>query len=99
MDFSPHAGREQAGRRPALVLTPKKYNALVGVALVCPISSKQKAYPFEVMLASSIETRGVVLADQVRCFAWKERRAKFKETAPHEVLEEVLSRLSALLDS
>jgi len=83
---------------PALVLTPKKYNALVGVALVCPVSSKQKAYPFEVLLAPSMQTNGVVLADQVRCFAWRERRAEFRETAPHEVLEEVLSRLSALLD-
>ncbi len=98
LDFSPQAGHEQADRRPGIILTEQRYNALCELALVCPISSKQKGYLFEVRLPPEMRTEGVVIADQVRSFAWKERRAEFKEAAPPELLDEVLARLAALLE-
>jgi mRNA interferase MazF len=97
LDFSPHAGHEQAGRRPALVLTAQKYNALSHLAVFCPISSKLKGYPFEVQLPSEMHTQGAVIADQVHSFDWTERRAEYKETVPSEILDEVLARVTALL--
>ncbi|HEX5275199.1 MAG TPA: type II toxin-antitoxin system PemK/MazF family toxin [Candidatus Rubrimentiphilum sp.] len=98
LDFSPQVGHEQAGRRPALVLTGQRYNALCELALVCPISSKQKGYLFEVKLPPQMRTEGVVITDQVRSFAWKGRHAEFKEAAPPELLDEVLERVGALLE-
>ena len=98
MNFSPQAGHEQGGRRPALVLTSQQYNALSGLALVCPITSKRKDYPFEVALPSEMQTCGVIMADHVRSSSWRERRAEYKERATTEVVDEVLARVAALLD-
>lgn len=97
LDFDPRVGREQAGRRPALVLTPRSYNARIGLAMVCPITSKVKGYPFEVALPANCPVHGVVLADHARCADWKARHGEFIALAPKEVVEEVLEKLEALL--
>ncbi len=97
IDFSPHAGHEQANRRPALVLSPKEYNAASGLAVACPISSNGKGYRFEVTLPATIETHGVVISDHVRSVDWRARKAEFKEPAPAEVVFEVLARIATLL--
>jgi len=96
LEFTPQAGHEQAGTRPALVLSHGAYNEKVGLALFCPITSQQKGYPFEVALPSSLSTKGVILSDQVKSLDWKERKAKFKEKAPRAVLTEVLGKFSKL---
>ena len=96
--FTPQAGHEQAGRRPALVLSPRGYNAKAGLALVCPITSRVKGYPFEVPLPSGLAVVGVVLADQVRSLDWRARAAERIARAPDEVVEETIGKLLALLE-
>ncbi len=91
------AGHEQAGRRPALVVSPIDYNQRVGLALMCPVTSSVKGYPFEVPLPEDLEVGGVVLADQVRSLDWRTRRAERACTAPEPVVNEVLGKLGALL--
>lgn len=71
IDFTPQIGREQAGRRPALVLSPRLYNEKVGLMIVCPITSKSKGYPFEVVLPSGLAIIGAVLSDHVKSLDWK----------------------------
>ena len=95
--FNPQAGHEQAGRRPALVLSPRAYNRKAGLALVCPITSKVKGYPFEVGLPATARVTGVVLADQVKSLDWRARRAEFACQAPPAVLGEVVNKLELLL--
>jgi len=97
IDFTPQIGREQAGRRPALVISPIKYNRRVGLALVCPITTKVKGYPFEVILAEGLVVSGVVLADQVKSFDWQARKAEFACKAPLEVTVEVITLLRTLM--
>lgn len=96
LDFDPQAGHEQAGRRPALVISPGAYNARVGLALLCPITSQEKGYPFEVPIETE-RVRGVVLADQVRGLDWKSRRAELAVQATERVVEDVLQKLAALI--
>ena len=96
LTFDPRAGHEQAGRRPALVLSPKAYNAKAGLALICPITSHQKGYPFEVGLPKQ-RVSGVVLADQVRSLDWSARRATKAGRALDETLQEVIAKIAALL--
>jgi len=97
LEFSPQAGHEQAGRRPGLVLSPRSYNEKSSVALFCPVTSKVKGYPFEVLLPPSMRVTGVVLSDQVRSMDWRARRARFEEQAPAQVVREVKEKLSVLL--
>lgn len=97
LTFNPHAGHAQSGRRPALVLSPAAYDQRSGLALVCPIASRIKGYPFEVELPSGSPISGVVLADQARSLDWQARRAEKAGHAPAEVMAEVLGRLAALL--
>lgn len=96
LTFDPQAGHEQAGRRPALVLSPKAYNAKTSLALICPITSQTKGYPFEVALPNG-PVNGVILADQVRNLDWTARRAEKISSVSDEVLSEVLAKLSALM--
>ena len=97
LSFSPQAGREQAGRRPALVLTPAAFNGRVGLAFACPITSRVKGYPFEVALrAGSIS--GVILVDQLRSLDWRARQAEPAGKAPPAVMAEVLAKLQPLLE-
>jgi mRNA interferase MazF len=97
ISFDPQAGHEQAGHRPALVVSPAAYNEKVGLALLCPITRQAKGYPFEVPLPADASVKGVVLADQVKSLDWRARRATFRGHAPDEVVEEVLERLGVLL--
>jgi mRNA interferase MazF len=98
LEFNPQAGHEQAGRRPALVVSPREYNGRVGLALLCPITSREKGYPFEVPLPAGLAATGVILADQVKSLDWRARRASLACTAPEGVLGEVVARLLAIVD-
>jgi mRNA interferase MazF len=94
--FDPQAGREQAGQRPAFVLSPQKYNSVTRLCVLCPITSQVKGYPFEVALPDGATTIGVVLADQVKSVDWNERGAQLVEHCP-ELAAGVLGRIKALL--
>lgn len=98
LQFNPQAGHEQAGHRPAVILSPQSYNEKVGLAIVCPITSQRKGYPFEVVLPDDVAVTGVVLADQVKSLDWRARNATLKETLPVEVMTEILAKLSTLLE-
>ena len=95
LSFSPQSGHEQAGRRPALVLTPRAYSERRPFALCCPITSRAKGYPFEVGLTTT-KIKGVVLADQAYTFDWKSRRAEFIGKAPASVVEDVGNLVATL---
>lgn len=97
LTFDPQAGREQAGRRPALVLSPKIYNVRSGLALACPITSQLKGYPFEVAIPAGHDLTGVILADHVKSVDWRARRAERIAHCAPEVLDEVRARLAPLL--
>lgn len=97
LDFSPHKGHEQAGRRPGLVLSPAAYNKRIGLALICPITSKIKGYPFEVTLPDGLNMRGIVLADQVRSLDFEGRNIEIVSRSPKSLVEEVLAKLATLL--
>jgi len=97
ISLPPQAGHEQAGRRPALVLSPEAYNGRVGLALICPISNQVKGYPFEVAIPTGLSVSGVVLSDQVRSLDWRVRNAEFICGAPVTVVKEVLQKLGTLL--
>ncbi|NOX61272.1 MAG: endoribonuclease MazF [Chloroflexi bacterium] len=97
ISFNPQAGHEQAGRRPALVLSPASYNGRVGLALLCPITTKAKGYPFEVELRGNLAIRGVVLSDQIKSLDWRIRSAEFVCKLPEENVQQVLNRLMLLL--
>jgi mRNA interferase MazF len=97
IDFDPQSGREQAGRRPALVLTPARYNRLVGLLIACPVTTHAKGYPFESLLPAHLPVHGVVLADHVRSLDWRARRAEFICKSPAEVLDHVTAKVQALV--
>ncbi|OGJ58162.1 mRNA-degrading endonuclease [Candidatus Peribacteria bacterium RIFCSPHIGHO2_01_FULL_55_13] len=97
LQFHPQRGREQSGMRPALVLSPEKYNGKVGLMLACPITSKAKGYPFEVALPTGMKTHGVVLADHVKSLDYGARGVKFVESMPREALQQVLLKLQLLM--
>jgi mRNA interferase MazF len=97
LQFNPQAGHEQAGHRPALVLSPASYNRLSGLMLCCPMTSQKKGYPFEVVIVDTPDHTSVVLADQVKSLDWKVRKAVKKGMAPGDVIAETLSKLQALL--
>ena len=97
LTFDPQAGREQAGRRPALVLSPAAYNRRSGLAIMCPVTSRIKGYPFEVVMPRDLEVSGAVLADHVKSLDWRVRRAEFAGKVPASVLREVQARLAPLL--
>ena len=96
-DFDPQAGREQAGSRPALVLSRHVFNDSSGLAICCPITGRQKGYPFEIPLPAGLEIYGVVLVDHIRSIDWRVREVEFKVKAPESVLYDVLERLETLL--
>lgn len=96
LDFNPQAGHEQAGRRPALVLSPASYNGKLGLAIVCPITSRVKGYPFEVPIPSGLAVSGVVLADQVKNADWQVRNAQLLGSLPAATVAEGLRQLAKL---
>jgi mRNA interferase MazF len=95
--FNPQAGHEQAGHRPALVLSPKAYNGKVGLAILCPIKSQVKGYPFEVLIPDGLEVNGAILSDQVKSLDWKARKAEFSCKLPSDPYNEVVDKLSTLI--
>ena len=95
--FNPQAGHEQAGRRSALVLSPSSYNGKVGLAILCPITSQVKDYPFEVTIPPGSKLSGVVVADQVKSLDWRFRKAEFICKLPRDATSEVLDKLGTLL--
>jgi mRNA interferase MazF len=97
LHFDPQTGHEQAGRRSALVLSPERYNGRVGLAILCPVTSQEKGYPFEVALPPGGAVAGVILADQVKSLDWRARRAECIEPLPPQVTEEVIQKLGTLL--
>ena len=97
LQFNPQAGHEQAGHRPALVLSPASYNRRSGLMLCCPMTSQRKGYPFEVVIGADTDRESVVLADQVKSLDWKVRKAVKKGTASIDVIAETLSKLQTLL--
>jgi mRNA interferase MazF len=97
VNFTPQAGHEQAGRRPALTMSPGSYNERVGLALICPITSQVKGYPFEVGLPPGGLVSGVVLADQIRSVDWRAREARFDSRLAPQVVNEVLMKVQTLL--
>ena len=97
LEFTPQTGSEQAGRRPALVISAKAYNAKVGLALFYPVTTRVKGYPFEVVLPEGSGVIGVVLADQLKSLDWRTRKAKWIEQASSQVLTMVTARILPLL--
>ena len=97
ISLNPQAGREQAGRRPAVVLSPQAYNAKVGLALLCPITSQVKGYPFEVAVPEGLPVSGVVLSDHVKSLDWRARKAERVFTLPPQTTAEILAKLQTLL--
>ena len=77
INFNPQSGHEQAGRRPALVISPIAYNQKIGMALLCPITNQIKDYPFEVIIPSGYKVIGVILSDQIKCLDWKVRETEY----------------------
>ncbi|NBJ13812.1 type II toxin-antitoxin system PemK/MazF family toxin [Microvirga arsenatis] len=97
LNFDPQAGREQAGRRPALVLTPRKYNQVTRLCVLCPATSQVKGYPLEVKASIKGAEESVILADHVKSASWADRKAAFIEMAPPGVLAEVRAKLAPVL--
>lgn len=95
LNFTPQAGHEQAGHRPALVITPKAYNQKTGLMVCCPMTSQIKDYPFEIRLSGN--PTNVVLADQIKSLDWKSRKAKRKGTVSPDELAEVRRKAVALI--
>jgi len=98
IDMHPQAGHEQRGRRPAVVISPCAYNGKVGLALLCPITSQVKGYPFEVLVPPGLPVAGAILADQVKSMDWRARNAKFLCRLPAAAFEEALAKLGVLLE-
>jgi mRNA interferase MazF len=97
LTFDPQAGHEQGGRRPALILSPREYNAKARLALACPITSQVKGYPFEVTIPLGGAITGVVLADHIKNLDWQARKVVFESKAPVAIVTEVRERLRPLL--
>ena len=95
--FNPQAGHEQAGRRPALVLSPGAYNRKVGLAILCPITSQVKGYPFEVLIPDGLKIGGAILSDQVKSLDWRARQAELVCKVSPATIDEVFQKLNTLL--
>lgn len=97
LDFDPQAGHEQRGRRPALVVSHKSYNEKVGLGILCPITSKEKGYPFEVKVSGK-KINGCVLSDQIKSLDWKIREVEFIEKAADEVVDRVIDIIKVIIE-
>ena len=97
LTFDPQTGHEQRGRRPALILSPKAYNAKAGLALACPITSQVKGYPFESVIPDGLPVSGAVLCDHLKSLDWKERRSEPAGRAPDGLIRDVRERIRPLL--
>ncbi|WP_013322316.1 type II toxin-antitoxin system PemK/MazF family toxin [Gloeothece verrucosa] len=97
LSLNPRTGSEQSGIRPALVISPQAYNRVSKIILICPITSKEKGWPFEVKLPDSCQVQGVVLVDQLRAVDCQARNANFIEKISMETLNEIMARLESLV--
>ena len=97
ISFNPQVGHEQAGRRPAAVLTPAVYNGKVGLMIVCPITNQIKGYPFEVAIPQGLRVTGAILCDQAKSLDWRARNAELVCRLPETVIDAVLRKLTTLL--
>jgi len=97
LQFTPQAGHEQAGHRPAVVVSPSSYNRRVGLALCCPVTSQVKGYPFEVLLPQGLGVEGAILSDQIKSLDWRVRKAKRIGNLPADVLDETVGKILALV--
>lgn len=97
IQLNPQAGHEQEGRRPAVVLTPSKYNQKTSLAIICPIAKQKKGYPFERELPKGLKTTGVVLCDHLKNLDWRYRKAQFIEKIDISILDSVLDTIDILL--
>ncbi len=95
--LNPRVGHEQSGRRPAVIISPSSYNRKANLALTCPITSKVKGYPFEVILPDKLPVTGSILADQLRSLDWREGEAVFIARIPDEVIEQLFMRIEAFI--
>lgn len=95
--LTPQAGYEQAGRQPAVVLSPRSYNEKVGLVILCPITSRVKGYPFEVVIPSGLAVHGVILADQVKSLDWRARAAAWIGKLPDAIMQNVIEKIGLLL--
>ena len=98
LQFNPQAGHEQAGHRPALVISPSSYNRRVGLAICCPVTSQVKGYPFEVPIPAGLGVEGAVLSDQIKSLDWRVRKARRISRVPAGVLQETVGKILALVD-
>jgi len=98
ISFNPQAGHEQAGHRPALVLSPQSYNRKVGLAILCPLTNQVKGYPFEVRIPDELKVSGAVLSDQVKSMDWQTRKASRLCSLPETIVRQVLNKVGTLLD-
>jgi mRNA interferase MazF len=99
ISFTPQAGHEQAGHRPAVVLSPEPYNRKVGLAILCPITTKVKGYPFEVIIPEGLKAKGAILSDQIKSLDWKARKASLLCRLPEPTIKEALNKVGTLLDA
>jgi mRNA interferase MazF len=97
ISFNPQAGHEQAGRRPAIVISPSAYNGKVGLAILCPVTNQIKGYPFEVVIPQGLKVSGAVLSDQAKSLDWKARKAELICRLPDRVINDVLRKLITLM--
>ena len=97
INFDPQVGHEQAGRRPAFVLSPNSYNRKIGLIICCPVTHQIKGYPFEVVVPVGMKVQGAVLADQVKSLDWRGRQARFIDRAPVAITQDVVAKISALI--
>lgn len=99
IDHNPQAGHEQAGRRPALVLSVKKYNAASNLCLYCPITNTKKGHPFEIDIPKGLPITGTILSDQMRSLDWQAREAEHLSEVPLEIVQAVLVRINRILNN
>lgn len=97
LSFDPQRGRKQAGRRPALVLSPRDYNEKTSLVLCCPIASRAKGYPFEVIIQNNPDVTGVVLSDHIKSLDWRSRNAARRGAVEQDVLDDVRGNVAALI--
>ena len=97
ISLSPQAGHEQSGRRPAVVVSPAVYNGKVGLAILCPITTRVKGYPFEVLIPEGLPVKGVILSDQAKSLDWRAHQAELIGILPDQVISSVLQKLGTLV--
>jgi mRNA interferase MazF len=99
LQFDPHAGHEQAGIRPAIILSPRLYNDRAGLVVAVPVTRQVKGYPFEVLLPSDLPVAGAALADQLKSFDWRARDTRFICSLPESTVRDILQHSMTLLSA